>query len=253
MDSFRAPFYFINSLLIPDRHLYRTYLFYSKVWCVHEQATPAPEYASRGQDQHTHGRFEVSGLMSALRVTSICEVQECACKKPPANGHVYMPCELVYMLAIFSPEEAANRETTGERMKIREYRKLEKWAGHFLHRKSDARGWGNSILYDTSHWRDIRTVTLSAGKWQLRAAVRVLGTVSSVHEDYFTKEGARIAPSVHDDGTYVVLQFTDPMNMGFWERVGTQWRLMTFDDVMHLRTNMVSQLTQGERHLSERV
>ena len=253
MDSFRAPFYFINSLLIPDRHRYRTYLFYSKVWCVHEQATPDPEYASRGQDQHTHGRFEVSGLMSALRVTSICEVQECACKKPPANGHVYMPCELVYMLAIFSPEEAANRETTGERMKIREYRKLEKWAGHFLHRKSDARGWGNSILYDTSHWRDIRTVTLSAGKWQLRAAVRVLGTVSSVHEDYFTKEGTQIAPSVHDDGTYVVLQFTDPMNMGFWERVGTQWQLMTFDDVMHLRTNMVSQLTQGERHLSARV
>jgi hypothetical protein len=191
--------------------------------------------------------------MSALRVTLICEVQECACKKQHANGHVYMPCELVYMLAMFSPEEAANREMTGERMKIREYRNLETWAGHFLHRKSDARGLGNSILYDTSHWRDVRTVTLSAGKWQLRDAVRVLGTVSRVREDYLTKEGALIAPSVYGDGTYVVLQLTDPMNMGFWERVCKQWRLMTFDDVIRLRNHRVSQLAQWERHLSARV
>ena len=53
--------------------------------------------------------------------------------------------------------------------------------------------------------------------------MRVLGTVSRVREDYLTKEGARIAPSVYGDGTYVVLQLTDPMNMGFWERVGKQW------------------------------
>ena len=107
-----------------------------------------------------------------------------------------MPCELVYMLAMFSPEEAANREMTGERMKIREYRNLETWAGHFLHRKSDARGLGNSILYDTSHWREVRTVTLSAGRWQLRASVLVLGSVSRVQEDYITVEGARIATAV---------------------------------------------------------
>jgi hypothetical protein len=44
------------------------------------------------------------------------------------------------MLAVFSPEEAANRETTGERMKIREYRNLETWSGHFPHRKTDTRG-----------------------------------------------------------------------------------------------------------------
>ena len=106
-----------------------------------------------------------------------------------------MTCKLVYMLAISSPEEAANRKTKGERIKVSEYRRLGTWAGYFLHRTADPRRRGG-IQYHTSHWREVRTVTLSAGRWQLRASVLVLGSVSRVQEDYITVEGARIATAV---------------------------------------------------------
>lgn len=148
------------------------------------------------------------------------------------------------MLAIFSSELAVNRETQGERIKIRKYRKLQTWAGHFLHRAVDKRG-RERIEYDFGHWRDIRAVTLSAGRWQLRASVRVLGTVSCVQEDYISMEGAQIAPTVSGNGTNVVLHFTDHDNMRFWERDRHLWRQLTLSEVMDLRNSRLSQIHVG--------
>ena len=207
----------------------------------HKQATPTVDYAPLGQHHHTAGRFELCSLTPVQRVTSTCDLLNCACHRPTATGHVYMPCELVYMLAIFSPEVGLNREMQGERIKIREYRKLETWAGHFLHRVVDSRCRGR-VEYDSGHWRDVRTVTLSAGRWQLRASVRVLGIVSRVQEDYISMEGVQIAPAVYGIGTYVVLQFTDHDNMGFWERDGNLWRSLTLSEVMDLRNSRRSQV-----------
>jgi hypothetical protein len=46
------------------------------------------------------------------------------------------------------------------------------------------------------------------------------------------------------DGTYVVLQDTDPENIGFWQRDGKQWLQMTFGEVMKLRNQRISQLAE---------
>ena len=55
-------------------------------------------------------------------------------------------------------------------------------------------------------------------------------------------EGVQIAPAVYGIGTYVVLQFTDHDNMGFWERDGNLWRSLTLSEVMDLRNSRRSQV-----------
>ena len=153
-----------------------------------------------------------------------------------------MRCNLVYLLAIYSPEHAANRERDGETIKMREYRDLDQWKGYFLHRKADTRARpaeNEKAEYDLDHWRSVTSVTLAAGPWLLQAPVSVLGTVPCVHEDYVTKTGVCLAPAKHATSTHIVLEI-DRSRMTF--RCEGRKTAMTFTDVMDLREKEISKL-----------
>jgi len=149
---------------------------------------------------------------------------------------------LVYLLAIYSPEHAANRERDGETIKMREYRDLDQWKGYFLHRKADTRARpaeNEKAEYDLDHWRSVTSVTLAAGPWLLQAPVSVLGTIPCVHEDYVTKTGVCLAPAKHATSTHIVLEI-DRSRMAF--RCEGRKTAMTFTDVMDLREKEISKL-----------
>ena len=153
-----------------------------------------------------------------------------------------MRCNLVYLLAIYSPEHAANRERDGETIKMREYRDLDQWKGYFLHRKADTRARpaeNEKAEYDLDHWRSVTSVTLAAGPWLLQAPVYVLGTIPCVHEDYVTKTGVCLAPDKHATSTHIVLEI-DRSRMTF--RCEGRKTAMTFTDVMDLREKEISKL-----------
>ena len=153
-----------------------------------------------------------------------------------------MRCNLLYLLAIYSPEHAANRERDGETMKMREYRDLDQWKGYFLHRKADTRARpaeNEKAEYDLDHWRSVTSVTLAAGPWLLQAPVSVLGTVPCVHEDYVTKTGVCLAPAKHATSTHVVLEI-DRSRMTF--SCEGRKKPLTFADVMNLREKEISKL-----------
>jgi hypothetical protein len=190
-------------------------------------------------------RFLRSEVTPPARMSQHCDTRHCVCNNVKAGrkagtGHLFLPTKLIYMLAIYSPEKAANREQAGETMKMREYRELDEWRAHFLHRKTDTRQQlekGERAQYDDDHWRQIQSVTLGACRWQLRAPVCVAGTISSVQEDYVTETGICLAPAVNATTTHVVLEI-DRSRMTFSERNVE----LSFADVMELRDQAVSQL-----------
>ena len=158
-----------------------------------------------------------------------------------------MRTNLVYLLAIYSPEQALNRERDGETIKMREYRDLDQWRGYFLHRKKDNRARpavNEQAEYDDEHWRAVNSVTLVAGPWLLQAPVSVLGTIPSVHEDYLTKEGVCLAPAKVALTTHVVLEI-DRSRMRFYREDGNGGKTeQTFAQVMELREVKVRKLNK---------
>ena len=210
-----------------------------------EDTMQSDTYPGNAQAAHAGNRFRFSELTPPARVSDVCATVDCQCHKSKAQGHVFLRTHLVYLLAIYSPEQAANREEDGETMKIREYRELHQWRGYFLHRKADdraSRARSKKHEYDYEHWRAINSVTLAAGPWLLHAPVSVLGTIPSVHEDYLTKQGVCLAPAKDATSTHIVLEI-DRSRMKFYrEHPNGRKTEKTVAEVMELREREVSQL-----------
>ena len=96
-----------------------------------------------------------------------------------------------------------------EVMKDREYRELREFQKVFLHRVADSRERapkGERAQFDCEHWREVKTMTMFAGRWQICVPVHVLGTVASVREEYKTEGGVQVADDAVTQTTTVVIQ-----------------------------------------------
>jgi hypothetical protein len=96
-----------------------------------------------------------------------------------------------------------------EVMKDREYRELREFQKVFLHRVADSRERapkGERAQFDCEHWREVKTMTMFAVRWQICVPVQVLGTVTCVREEYKTVGGVQVAGDAVTQTTTVVIQ-----------------------------------------------
>ena len=82
--------------------------------------------------------FRAGDVDAPSRVAARCQTKYCACNKKGADPrHLKFLIHMQYLLCIMSQSAARTRETPGERMKGREYRRFEANKQYFLHRKAD--------------------------------------------------------------------------------------------------------------------
>jgi hypothetical protein len=175
----------------------------------HAQAHTSPDDCALIAPVPCNAGFRMSELQPPARVSQRCSTQYCACQGAKNPTHIYFTAQLQYMLAIMSREMAQNRACGLERMKGREYRELRKFKQVFLHRVADSRERapkGERAQFDCEHWREVKTMTMFAGRWQICVPVHVLGTVASVREEYKTEGGVQVADDAVTQTTTVVIQ-----------------------------------------------
>jgi hypothetical protein len=156
--------------------------------------------------------FRAGDVDAPSRVAARCQTKYCACNKKGADRrHLKFLIHMQYLLCIMSQSAARTRETPGERMKGREYRRFEANKKYFLHRKADTAQTQPGKVpaqYDERHWREYSTMTLIAGCYQTTVEISVLGTVEGVREEYETQDGVREAQTAVAVGTTVVVAIT---------------------------------------------
>ena len=144
--------------------------------------------------------FRAGDVDAPSRVAARCQTKYCACNKKGADPRpLKFLIHMQYLLCIMSQSAARTRETPGERMKGREYRRFEANKKYFLHRKADTAQTQPGKVpaqYDERHWREYSTMTLIAGCYQTTVEISVLGTVEGVREEYETQDGVQEAQTV---------------------------------------------------------
>lgn len=192
-------------------------------------------------------------MQKRARVSVQCDSMQCACNKADDPGHITMTAELQYVLCIMSPFAARKREVQGERMKSREYRRVERLKHLFLHRTADhgerAGGARQRAQYDEHHWRELSSMTLVAGCWQVTVGITVLGTVWGVQEEYERENGVCEAARHSAVGTVVVLAVTTaPQDVVLWHVGRAGRRVATETEVCSLRQRVLEGLARAAGH-----